>query len=118
MTRAADSDGETLPLLKGTLDLLVLKALSWGPRHGYGIATWLEIHSGGSLGVADSALYQSLHRLEGRRLVTAEWGRTDSNRRARFYTLTNRGEEALAEDAETWHRYARSVGTILARDTP
>lgn len=113
----ATSEG-SLPLLKGTLDLLVLKALSWGPRHGYGIATWLEVHSEGSLEVADSALYQSLHRLEGRRLVSAEWGRTDSNRRARFYTLTTRGEETLFDDAETWHRYARSVGKILAREAP
>ena len=113
-----DTAEGSLPLLKGTLDLLVLKALSWGPRHGYGIATWLEVHSGGSLGVADSALYQSLHRLEGRRLVAAEWGRTDTNRRARFYTLTTRGEEALSTDAETWHRYARSVGGILAMEAP
>lgn len=112
------SPEESLPLLKGTLDLLVLKALSWGPRHGYGIVAWLEKHSGGSLGVADSALYQALHRLEGRRLVSAEWGRTDSNRRARFYTLTPRGEETLGADAETWQRYVTSVGGILARDTP
>ncbi len=109
---------ESLPLLKGTLDLLVLKSLSWGPRHGYGIVSWLERHSGGSLGVADSALYQSLHRLEGRRLVAAEWGRTETNRRARFYTLTPRGEAALEADAATWARYVESVGGILARETP
>ncbi len=114
-----DSERDSsLPLLKGTLDLLVLKALSWGPLHGYAIAGWLERESGGSLGIADSALYQSLHRLEGRRLVEAEWGRTESNRRARFYTLTARGAKTFADDADTWERYAMSVGRILAREAP
>lgn len=64
----------SLPLLKGTLDLLVLKALTWGPMHGYGIASWLRARSGRALDVEDSPLYQALHRLEGRRLVKAEWG--------------------------------------------
>lgn len=110
-------DDGTLPLLKGTLDLLVLKALSFGPRHGYGVAAWLEECSGGSLGVDDSALYQALHRLEGRRLVEAEWGVSENNRRARFYTLTTRGERELAAEADTWRRYTETVGAILARGT-
>jgi PadR family transcriptional regulator PadR len=107
-----------LPLLKGTLDLLVLKGLSWGPRHGYGIASWLERQSGGAVGVEDSALYQALHRLEGRRLVEAEWGITENNRRARFYRLTSDGERHLAAEAATWVRYTSSVSAILALAEP
>lgn len=111
-------DKSDLPLLKGTLDLLVLKALSWEPRHGYGIATWLAGRSSGALEVADSALYQALHRLEARRLVKAEWGLSENNRRARFYELTPTGRASLAEDSATWHRYVASVGGILALETP
>ena len=102
-----------LPLLKGTLDLLILKALSWGPLHGYGIATWLEDRSGGTLGVDDSALYQALQRLEARDLVEAEWGMTENNRRARFYRLTAAGQERYQREASTWERYTRSVSAIL-----
>ena len=104
----------TLPLLKGTLDLLILKALSSAPAHGYGLATWLERHSGGDLVAEDSALYQALHRMEGRGLVTAEWGVTENNRKARYYSLTSRGRHHLESEAETWRRYAESVSSILA----
>lgn len=107
-----------LPLFKGTLDLLVLKALTWGAHHGYGIASWLESRSGGALDVDDSALYQALHRLEGRGLVAAEWGVTENNRRARYYTLTSAGRRQLAEDADTWERYTQSVSAILALQAP
>ena len=106
-----------LPLLKGTLDLLVLKALSVAPSHGYGIATWLELHSDGDLVAEDSAMYQALHRLEGRGLVEAEWGVTENNRRARYYQLTTRGRQHLSAEAKVWRRYARSVGAILAIDS-
>ena len=107
-----------LPLVKGTLDLLVLKTLSWGPMHGYGIASWLEERSGGALTIDDSALYQALHRLEGRRQVKAEWGVTENKRRARYYTLTSRGRAQLRAEAATWLRYTASVGSILALDGP
>lgn len=106
--------GDKLPLLKGTLDLLILKALSCETMHGYGLATWLERHSGGGLVAEDSALYQALHRLEERRLVTAEWGVTENNRRARYYRLSARGEDHLHRETATWRRYAASVGAILA----
>jgi transcriptional regulator len=109
---------EPLPLIKGTLDLLVLKALSWGAMHGYGIASWLETQSGGAMAVDDSALYQALHRLEGRRDVTAAWSVTENNRRARYYTLTSRGVTRLEAEAETWTRYTRTVSTILALEGP
>ena len=112
------NDRDTLPLLKGTLDLLVLKALSWGPMHGYGIASWLEGRTDGELGVEDSALYQALHRLEGRGLLEAEWGVSENNRRARYYRLTTRGEAYLRAETETWLRYTRSVSGILAVTSP
>ena len=108
--------GDKLPLLKGTLDLLILKALSCEPMHGYGLATWLEHRSGGGLVAEDSALYQALHRLEERRLVRAEWGVTENNRRARYYHLSARGEEHLRAETATWRRYAESVAAILAID--
>ena len=103
-----------LPLLKGTLDLLVLKALSWGPLHGYGIATWLEDRSDGTLGIDDSALYQALQRMEGRGWLSAEWGTSENNRRARYYKLTTAGRQRLRTESDTWLRYTRSVTSILA----
>ena len=104
----------TLPLLKGTLDLLVLKALTWGPMHGFGILSWLESSSSGTIGVEDSALYQALHRLEARELVVAEWGVTENNRRARWYRLTTAGRQRLRQETATWLRYTESVTQILA----
>ena len=102
-----------LPLFKGTLDLLILKALSVEPMHGYGLAVWMERGTGGEIVVEDSAIYQALRRLEGRRLVEAEWGQTSNNRRARFYQLTISGRRHLKEEAETWTRYVQWVGALL-----
>jgi transcriptional regulator len=103
-----------LPVMKGTLDVLVLKALSWGgPLHGFAVAAWLEERSGGSLGVEDSALYQALQRLEERGHVSAEWGVTDNNRRARFYQLTPEGRRHLRGETTSWLRYAAVVTDIL-----
>ena len=106
MTRA-------LPLFKGTLDLLILKALSVEPMHGYGLSVWLERGSEGEICVEDSAIYQALRRLEGGRLVDAEWGQTSNNRRARFYRLTAAGRRHLRDEAQTWLRYVRWVGVLL-----
>ena len=103
----------TLPLLKGTLDLLVLKSLTLDPMHGFGIASWLEQHSEGTLGVDDSAMYQALHRLEGRGYIEAEWGVTENNRRARYYKLTVAGRRHLRAETESWLRYTTSVTSIL-----
>jgi len=108
------NDADTLPLLKGTLDLLILKTLSWGPMHGYGIATWLEDRSGATLGVDDSALYQALQRMEGRGWLAAEWGTSENNRRARYYKLTAAGRQRLRTESDTWLRYTRSVTSILS----
>ena len=104
---------DALPLVKGTLDMLVLKALSWSPMHGFEITTWLEGRSAGALGVQDSALYQALHRLEARGLAVAEWGVTANNQRARYYRLTDAGKAHLAAETEQWVRYAETVTGIL-----
>jgi PadR family transcriptional regulator PadR len=102
-----------LPLVKGTLDALVLKTLSWGPMHGFEITSWLEENSDGRLGVEDSALYQALHRLEERNLVSADWGMTDNNRRARYYTISAKGKAHLRAETETWLSYVGAVSGIL-----
>jgi transcriptional regulator len=105
--------GTELPLLKGTVDMLVLKALSWGPVHGFGISRWLDSRSTGSLGIDDSSMYQVLHRLEGRGFVTAGWRLTENKRRARFYALTPKGRAHLKAEMETWLRYSRVVTTVM-----
>jgi transcriptional regulator len=103
-----------LPIVRGTLDALVLKALSWGAMHGFEITTWLEDQSGGALDVEDSALYQALHRLEERGLIEAEWGVTESNRRARYYEMTPEGRAHLQAETARWMRYADVVTGILS----
>jgi transcriptional regulator len=106
------SDG-SLDLLKGTLDVLVLKALIWGPRHGYAVARWIEDTTSGTLQVEEGALYHALHRLEKRAWVTSEWGVSDANRRAKYYALSPAGRKQLAAQTATWTRYAEAVFTVL-----
>ena len=108
---------DPLSLMKGTLDVLVLKTLSWGAMHGFEITSWLEDRSGGALDVEDSALYQALHRLEERGFVAAEWGVTENNRRARYYSLTRAGRAHLREETSRWLRYTATVSDILAAAT-
>jgi transcriptional regulator len=103
----------TLDLLRGTLDLLVLKTPAWQPMHGYAVSKWLRDRTEGLLGVEESALYQSLHRLERRDLITAEWGLTETNRRAKFYALTVRGRKHLAREVAAWKLYTRAVELVL-----
>ena len=102
-----------LPLLKGTVDILVLKGLTWGPMHCFGISSWLESSSRGALGMDDSAMYQVLHRLEGRDLIEGEWGVTENNRQARYYRLTTAGRRYLRAETEAWLRYSQSVTGVL-----
>jgi transcriptional regulator len=104
---------DSLALVRGTLDVLVLRTLAWGPMHGFEITTWLEERSAGALGIDDSALYQALHRLEARGHVAAEWGVTANNRRARYYRLTEGGAAHLATETARWVRYAETVTGIL-----
>ena len=108
---------DAAPLLKGTLDVLVLKALSAGPMHGFEIALWLEDRSDGRLAVEDGALYQALHRMEARRLLEADWGVTENNRRARYYRLSPAGRKHLRAESASLLQYARTVMTILAERT-
>jgi transcriptional regulator len=108
---------DPMPLVKGTLDVLVLKALSWTPMHGFEITSWLEERSGGALGVQDSALYQALHRMETRGLVVAEWGVTANNQRARYYRVSDAGRAHLTAETAQWVRYAATVTGILTGGT-
>ena len=102
-----------LPLLQGTLDLLVLGAMRAKPIHGYGIATVIDERSGGQLGVEDAALYQALHRLERQGYVEAEWGASENNRRARYYSLTPQGRRRLADQTAYWRSYTKALDGIL-----
>lgn len=104
---------DPLPLVKGTVDLLVLKALSWGPMHGFGISSWLGEQSNGAVDVEDSAMYQVLHRLETRGLIDAEWAVTENNRKARYYRLTPAGRRHLRSESQIWLRRSASVTKIL-----
>ena len=107
---------DAMPVLKGNLDMLVLKALSWGEMHGFEILDWLEQRSSGRLDVDDSAVYQALHRLEERDLVRAEWGVSDKNRRVRFYRLTAGGRSQLRAEASRWTDYAQLLLGMMGSD--
>ena len=102
-----------IDLLQGTLDLLVLKTLSWGPAHGYSIARWIEQLTGQVLQVGEGSLYPALHRLEEREWVEAEWRRSENNRRAKFYRLTTLGRSRLRTEAVTWERFVDAVAKVL-----
>jgi transcriptional regulator len=103
-----------LALLQGTLDVLVLKALVFGSRHGYAVATWIRDTSGETLNVEDRALYVALHRLEDRGWVESEWGLSDNNRKAKYYELTKSGRRQLEDEAEDWRRLSAAVELVLA----
>jgi transcriptional regulator len=100
-------------LLPGTLDLLVLKALSLGTEHGYGVLLRIQRASGGVLAIEQGALYPALFRLESQGLIAAEWGVSDNNRRAKFYTLTRTGKARLAKDLGDWNRLVEAMGAVL-----
>ncbi len=102
-----------LDLLQGTLDVLVLKTLSWGPRHGYAIARWVHDVSDDMLRVEEGALYPALHRLEKRGWIESEWGLSENNRRAKYYQLTAAGRAQLRAEAARWTRYADAVFKVL-----
>ena len=100
-------------LIRGTLDMLVLKALTWGPRHGYAIAEWIKSATAAELLVEEGPLYTALHRLEQRDLLAAEWGFSENNRKAKYYTLTPAGRRQLRAEVVEWQRYARAVARAL-----
>jgi transcriptional regulator len=100
-------------LLPGTLDLLILKAVSLGPLHGYGIMLRIEQISGKALLVEQGALYPALYRLEEQALLATEWGTSENNRRAKYYRLTRAGEKRLRQETESWNRLASVMSTVL-----
>ena len=100
-------------LLQGTLDLLVLKALTFGTRHGYAVARWVRDTTDGTLDVEEGALYTSLHRMERRGWLESEWGVSENNRRAKYYSLTEAGRQQLRTESSAWTRYAEAVFKVL-----
>jgi len=108
-----DMPKPTLDLLQGTLDLLILKTLSWGPAHGYAVARWIEQLTGEELQVGEGSLYPALHRLEERGWIESEWRLSEHNRRAKFYRLTTAGRQQLRAEAASWGRFVSAVGKVL-----
>jgi len=106
-----------MPLVKGTLDVLVLKTLSWSPMHAFEIAKWLEERSDGRLSVEDAALMQALHRMEERQLLEAEWGLTENGRRARYYRLTAAGRAHLRAETKRLSEYVDVLTFVLSTRT-
>lgn len=101
------------PLLHGTLEALILKTLSHGPRHGYAIARWLEQTTGEAIQVEEGSLYPALYRMEQKGLLSSRWGRSELDRRAKFYDLTKRGEARLKEEVDEWTTFAGAVSRVL-----
>jgi PadR family transcriptional regulator, regulatory protein PadR len=107
-----------LNILRESLDLLILKALSWGPRHGYAVAEWIEVSTRDMLFVEEGTLYPALHRLAAKGWVSAEWGYSDAGRRARYYDLTRSGRAHLRSQASLWKAYVASIANALSTATP
>ncbi|WP_224368086.1 PadR family transcriptional regulator [Hyalangium versicolor] len=102
-----------MELLQGTLDVLILKTLSWGPRHGYSVVRWIQEVTQDALVVEEGSLYPALHRLERRGWISSEWGVSENNRRARFYELTTAGRQQLRAQTTSWQRFADAVSKVL-----
>jgi transcriptional regulator len=100
-------------LLHGTLDVLILKTLSWGPMHGFGIGRWIEQLSGNELRIEEGSLYPALYRIEAKGWVDVSWGLSDNQRRAKFYRLTAEGRRQLHKNADTWSNFAHAVARVL-----
>jgi transcriptional regulator len=105
--------GLDLSVLQSTLDYVILKTLSWGPMHGFGIARWLEDATRDALSIEEGTLYPALHRLERRKLITGEWRLTENNRRARYYRITAAGERALQSHATQWSGVVKAVAQVV-----
>jgi PadR family transcriptional regulator, regulatory protein PadR len=105
-------------LPQGTLETLILKTLSWGPMHGYGIGRWIERTSNSALTVEEGSLYPALYRMEKRGWVESDWQKTENNRRAKYYVLTREGRQQLAALTQSWSHLVASVGRVLQAATP
>jgi transcriptional regulator len=108
----------TIDLLQGTLGVLILKALSWGPRHGYGVARWIEQVTADELLIEDGSLYPALHRLQAQGLVTSQWTISDTNRRVKRYTITEQGRLQLRAEVSRWDRFSAAVSRALEARRP
>jgi transcriptional regulator len=104
---------QPMDLLQGTLDVLVLRTLAWGTMHGYAVSRWIHQRTDGVLEIEDAPLYKALHRLERAGYVSAEWGLSENNRRARYYSLTSVGRRQFAAEESAWRRYAEAVSKVL-----
>jgi transcriptional regulator len=102
-------------LLRGTLDMMVLKALSWGPLHGYAVARWIEDGTEQILQIEEGSLYPALHRMERRKWIEAEWGQSENNRRAKYYRLTEAGRRHLRAETAAWSRFAQAVSVLMEK---
>ena len=107
-----------LNVLRSSLDLVILKALTWGPRHGYAVAEWVEEATGDVLLLEEGTLYPALHRLERKGWVVADWGVSENNRRAKFYRLTPAGRAQLHDETPTWLRHAEAIARALRSASP
>ncbi len=105
---------QDVELLQGTLDVLILKTLSWGPRHGYAVVKWIQEVTGQVLMVEEGSLYPALHRLERRGWISSEWGVSENNRRAKFYALTAAGRQQLRAQTVNWQRFSEAVSRVLS----
>ena len=103
----------SLSLIQGTVDLLVLRALQQGPVHGYAVSRWIRERTEAVISMEDAALYQALHRLEARGWVESEWGVSENNRRAKYYSLTTAGRRQLRDEVATWQRYAAAMSRVI-----
>jgi transcriptional regulator len=107
-----------LEFKRGAIELLILKTLSWGPRHGYAIAKWIQDTTDDTLRVEEGSLYPALHRLENKGAIGASWGVSDKNRQAKFYSLTPLGRRTLRAESESWTRFADAIAKVLAATQP
>jgi PadR family transcriptional regulator PadR len=105
--------GEKINLFRGTLDMLILKAVSLGPQHGYGVLLRIQQLSKGNLQIEQGSLYPALHRLEHKGLIQSEWGESDNNRKAKFYQLTSAGKRQLRLETESWKRFGETLAVVL-----
>ncbi len=111
----ADSD---ISVFRSSLDLVILKALTWGPRHGYAIAEWIDQATSAAILIEEGTLYPALHRLERRGWLASTWGLSENNRRAKYYSITAAGRAQFRTEAPAWHRYAEAIGRALRAPAP
>ena len=115
---SSNTSASDLDLLQGTLEVMILKALSWGAMHGFGVARWIRQTTDDELQIEDSALYPALHRMEMRGWLEPEWRTTENNRRAKYYRLTPEGRKQLRAQSKSWSHLVASVGLVLEATEP